>query len=136
MSFYDGADAFYGTGTYGSARYGVVIPSFSITGVAGTSAVGRYFRGVQGTGTVDYVDSALTEPTEVTPAMTGAVGTVIFIASVRITLVSSGLVGHIARPTVTGDEFDFEAVKTLYDRKRLIYVPARPSSAQRTIKVR
>jgi len=135
MSFYDEADAFYGTGTYSSARYGVVIPSLTVTGVAGTSAVGRYFRGVQGTGSVDFVDSALTEPTEVTPAMTGAVGSVTFIASVRITLASALGTGQIARPTVTGDEFNFEATKTLYDRKRLIYVPARPSSAQRTIKV-
>jgi len=135
MSFYDGADAFYGTGTYGSARYGVVIPTFNISGVSGTGQVGRYFRGVQGTGSADFIDSALTEPTEVTPAMTGAIGTVSFIASVRITVSSALGTGVVARPTVTGDEFDFEATRTLYDRKRLIYIPARPSSAQRTIKV-
>jgi hypothetical protein len=37
MAFYDTADALYGTGTYGSARYGRVTPVVQVTGVSATA---------------------------------------------------------------------------------------------------
>ena len=37
MAFYDSADALFGTGTYGSARYGRVTPVVQITGVSATA---------------------------------------------------------------------------------------------------
>lgn len=135
MALYNGADALYGTGTYGSAQYGVVIPTYTATGVSATSSIGRYFRGVQGTGATGLTDSIIVEPFASGVAGTGAVGTVGFIASVRITLSSATMTGSATRPTVTGVLFNFEAVKTLYDRKRVVYIPARPTSAQRTVKV-
>ena len=39
MSFYDINDALFGTGEYGSARYGIVSPNVSITGVSATGAI-------------------------------------------------------------------------------------------------
>ena len=39
MAFYDSFDALYGTGTYGSARYGIVAPEVALTGVSGTGAI-------------------------------------------------------------------------------------------------
>lgn len=39
MSFYGSTDALYGTGTFGSASYGVVAPTVSISGAAATGSV-------------------------------------------------------------------------------------------------
>jgi hypothetical protein len=39
MSFYDSADAIYGSGQYGSASYGVVTPVIQITGVGATGTI-------------------------------------------------------------------------------------------------
>jgi hypothetical protein len=39
MSFYDAQDALYGVGEYGSARYGIVSPVASVSGVSATVAV-------------------------------------------------------------------------------------------------
>ena len=40
MSTFGANDALYGTGTYGTARYGRVTPVISISGVVGTGAIG------------------------------------------------------------------------------------------------
>ena len=37
MAFYDSDDAFYGTGQYGAASYGVINPTVSLTGVSATA---------------------------------------------------------------------------------------------------
>ena len=40
MATYGANDALYGTGTFGTARYGRVTPIIAVTGVVGTSAIG------------------------------------------------------------------------------------------------
>ena len=40
MSTFGANDALYGTGTYGTARYGRVTPVISISGVVGTTSIG------------------------------------------------------------------------------------------------
>ena len=41
MSTFGANDALYGTGTYGTARYGRVTPVISISGVVGTGSIGN-----------------------------------------------------------------------------------------------
>ena len=62
MAFYDSDDAFYGTGQYGAASYGVINPTVSLTGVSATALTGSI-----GSATTTN-DSTLT--------LTGVVGTV------------------------------------------------------------
>ena len=68
MSTFGANDALYGTGTYGTARYGRVTPVISISGVVGTGAIGTVevkldttLTGVSATGIVNDVEEQPTE---------------------------------------------------------------------------
>jgi len=83
MATYGANDALYGTGTFGTARYGRVTPIIAVSGVVGTSAVG----------TVEV------KPTEALESAvgTGAIGTV----EVQIDTSISGVAGTSALGTIT-----------------------------------
>jgi len=83
MATYGANDALYGTGTFGTARYGRVTPIIAVSGVVGTSAVG----------TVEV------KPTEALESAvgTGAIGTV----EVQINTTISSVVGTSALGAVT-----------------------------------
>ena len=104
MSTFGANDALYGTGTYGTARYGRVTPVVSISGVVGTGAIGTVevkldttLTGVSATGIVNDVEEQPTENLESVSA-TGSVGTVTPSADSSLTL--TGVEGTSALGTV------------------------------------
>ena len=68
MSFYDTADAIYGSGAYSTASFGLVSGTVSLTGVSAT-ALTRTLH-------IDAFEVDITEPLNVTPALTSSLGTV------------------------------------------------------------
>ena len=89
MAFYDTADAIYGTGQYGAASYGVVSPNVSLTGVSATALT----RTVH----INAFEVDITEPLNVTPALTGSVGTLEFANTVSLTDVAgTGQIGTVS----------------------------------------
>ena len=104
MSTFGANDALYGTGTYGTARYGRVTPVVSISGVVGTGAIGTVevkldttLTGVSATGIVNDVEEQPTENLESVSA-TGSIGTVTPKAEVSLTATgvsATGLVGDV-----------------------------------------
>ena len=104
MSTFGANDALYGTGTYGTARYGRVTPVVSISGFVGTGSVGTVevkldttLTGVSATGIVNDVEEQPTENLESVSA-TGSVGTVTPSADSSLTL--TGVEGTSALGTV------------------------------------
>ena len=104
MSTFGANDALYGTGTYGTARYGRVTPVVSISGVVGTGSVGTVevkldttLTGVSATGIVNDVEEQPTENLESVSA-TGSVGTATPSADSSLTL--TGVEGTSALGTV------------------------------------
>ena len=104
MSTFGANDALYGTGTYGTARYGRVTPVVSISGVVGTGAIGTVevkldttLTGVSATGIVNDVEEQPTENLESVSA-TGSVGTATPSADSSLTL--TGVEGTSALGTV------------------------------------
>ena len=104
MSTFGANDALYGTGTYGTARYGRVTPVVSISGVVGTGSIGTVevkldttLTGVSATGIVNDVEEQPTENLESVSA-TGSVGTVTPSADSSLTL--TGVEGTSALGTV------------------------------------
>ena len=104
MSTFGANDALYGTGTYGTARYGRVTPVISISGVVGTGEIGTVevkldttLTGVSATGIVNNVEEQPTENLESVSA-TGSVGTVTPSANSSLTL--TGVEGTSAIGTV------------------------------------
>ncbi len=104
MSTFGANDALYGTGTYGTARYGRVTPVVSISGVVGTGSIGTVevkldttLTGVSATGIVNDVEEQPTENLESVSA-TGSVGTVTPSADSSLTL--TGVEGTSAIGTV------------------------------------
>ena len=104
MSTFGANDALYGTGTYGTARYGRVTPVISISGVVGTGAIGTVevkldttLTGVSATGIVNDVEEQPTENLESVSA-TGSIGTVTPSADSSLTL--TGVEGTSALGTV------------------------------------
>jgi hypothetical protein len=92
MSTFGANDALYGTGTYGTARYGRVTPIISISGVVGTGSIGTVevkldttLTGVSATGIVNDVEEQPTENLESVSA-TGSVGTATPSADSSLTL--------------------------------------------------
>ena len=84
MSTFGANDALYGTGTYGTARYGRVTPVISISGVVGTGAIGTVTpkakvlltaTGVQSTGSIGTTEQQL-DTTATGVSSTGSIGTV------------------------------------------------------------
>ena len=104
MSTFGANDALYGTGTYGTARYGRVTPVISISGVVGTGSIGTVevkldttLTGVSATGIVNDVEEQPTEDLESVSA-TGSIGTVTPKAEVSLTATgvsATGLVGDV-----------------------------------------
>lgn len=101
----------------------------SVTGVVGTSSVNTVtatgtanttLTGVEGVGQIGEVEDQPLERIATGVQATGAIGTVGISNSFTIT----GVVGtfSVGTLTATGVIFDFEAVKTLYDRRRTAYV--------------
>jgi len=89
MAFYDTADAIYGTGQYGAASYGIVTPNVSLTGVSATALT----RTVH----INAFEVDITEPLNVTPALTGSVGTLEFANTVSLTgVVGTGQIGTVS----------------------------------------
>ena len=104
MSTFGANDALYGTGTYGTARYGRVTPVISISGVVGTGSIGTVevkldttLTGVSATGIVNDVEEQPTENLESVSA-TGSIGTVTPSADSSLTL--TGVEGTSALGTV------------------------------------
>ena len=104
MSTFGANDALYGTGTYGTARYGRVTPVVSISGVVGTGSIGTVevkldttLTGVSATGIVNDVEEQPTENLESVSA-TGSIGTVTPSADSSLTL--TGVEGTSALGTV------------------------------------
>ena len=104
MSTFGANDALYGTGTYGTARYGRVTPVVSISGVVGTGAIGTVevkldttLTGVSATGIVNDVEEQPTENLE-SGSATGSIGTVTPSADSSLTL--TGVEGTSALGTV------------------------------------
>ena len=104
MSTFGANDALYGTGTYGTARYGRVTPVVSVSGVVGTGSIGTVevkldttLTGVSATGIVNDVEEQPTENLESVSA-TGSVGTATPSADSSLTL--TGVEGTSALGTV------------------------------------
>lgn len=85
MSFYDTADAVYGVGLYGTARYGRVTPVIQVTGVGAT--------GHTRTLHLDVFEVDITEPIYNAPTATGSVGGLTLHTTAGIT--SVGLAGTV-----------------------------------------
>lgn len=81
MSFYGTDDGIYGVGVYGTAIYGVVSADVAITGVSAT-ALTRTLH-------INAFEVDITEPLNVTPALTGSIGTLEHSNTVTLT----GVVG-------------------------------------------
>ena len=98
----------------------------SATGSIGTVALSNSFAvtGVEGIGQVGEVEDQPLERIATGVQATGAIGTLAFSNSFTVT----GVVGTFSVGTITptGVTFDFEAVKTLYDRRRTAYVEKQP----------
>ena len=89
MSFYGTDDGIYGVGEYGTASYGVVSADVAITGV-GATALTRTVH-------ISAFEVDITEPLNVTPALTGSVGSLEFSNTVTL----SGVVGTAQIGTVS-----------------------------------
>lgn len=89
MSFYGTDDGIYGVGEYGTASYGVVSAEVAITGVSATALT----RTVH----INAFEVDITEPLNVTPALTGSVGSLEFSNTVSLT----GVVGTTSVGTVS-----------------------------------
>lgn len=135
MSFYDTSDAIFGTGTYGSASYGIVTPTVALTGVSGTGAVepvaaggfevdiSERLSGVSATGSIGVISPNL-DVSATGVSATGSVGTVEARPSEPVDSVSAtGSIGTIAvnlSLTLTGvagtgainDDLDIRSIKT------------------------
>jgi hypothetical protein len=87
MAFYDSFDALYGTGAYGSARYGIVAPEVALTGVSATGSVqtvaingfeidiSERLNSVSATGSINTITVNIIEALNSVSA-TGSIGTV------------------------------------------------------------
>ena len=135
MAFYDTSDAIFGTGTYGSASYGIVSPTVALTGVSGTGSVEPVSAGgfeidiserlssVSATGSVGTLAVNLSVPVASVSA-TGSIGTVEAQASEPVDSVSAtGSIGTVTvnlSVTLSGvsgtgqinDNFDVRSIKT------------------------
>ena len=89
MSFYGTDDGIYGVGVYGTASYGVVSAEVAITGVSATALT----RTVH----INAFEVDITEPLNVTPALTSSVGSLEFSNTVSLT----GVVGTTSVGTVS-----------------------------------
>ena len=101
MATYGANDALYGTGTFGTARYGRVTPIIAVTGVAGTSAIGTVevqldttLTGVSATGSIGDVEEQPTEALDSVSA-TGSIGTVTPKAEVSLTATGVSATGSV-----------------------------------------
>ena len=95
MSFYDTADAIYGTGQYGAASYGIVTPTVSITGVSAT-ALTRTLH-------INAFEVDITEPLYGPNALTGSIGTLEFANTVTLSgVASTGQIGTVS-PNIAFD---------------------------------
>lgn len=100
MAFYDTADALYGIGLYGSARYGSVAPDVQVTGVSATANT----RNIH----LNVFEVDVTEPIYNAPSVTGSVGSLTLNTTAGLSGVSSAnLVGgpttHITEDLVGVD---------------------------------
>ena len=100
--------AFYGTGVFGTDRYGVASNNLTM-----------FPDGVSGTGQIGSLNIT-----------TEAVG-IAKIVNVNGTQGTTGL-GSIS---LTTNVFDFNTVKDNYERRRTVYVHRRSNNADRTVKV-
>ena len=89
MAFYDTADAFYGTGLYGSARYGRVTPVVQVTGVSATANTRTLH--------LNIFEVDITEPIYNAPSATGSVGSL----TLNTTESLSGVAGTTALGTLS-----------------------------------
>lgn len=135
MAFYDSSDAIFGTGTYGSASYGIVTPTAALTGVSATVTVASVavtgfeidisevlnsvsattslgtlqvnitesITGVSATVSIGTLEAKTTEAIDSVSA-TGSVGSI----QVNISEVLTGVVGTGA----VNDDFDVRSIKT------------------------
>jgi hypothetical protein len=103
MSFYDAADAIYGSGQYGAASYGRATGIVTLTGVSGTSAVGSItlvsiatISGVSATGQVTAVTTANdSSKTVASVAGTSALGSVTTVINTfLITVANNGSINR------------------------------------------
>jgi hypothetical protein len=85
MAFYSSTDALYGIGVYGSARYGVVEPVVTLTGVSAVANTRTLH--------LDVFEIDVTEPIYNAPSATGSVGSLTLDTTAGIT--SVGLTGTI-----------------------------------------
>jgi hypothetical protein len=122
-------DETIGIGVQGTTAVGTVQVNISekLASVSATGSIGALehsntvtLTGVEGTGQVGEVEDQPTERIVSGVQATGAIGTV----SISNTFSITGVVGtlSVGTLTATGVTFDFEAVKTLYDRRRTAYV--------------
>jgi autotransporter translocation and assembly factor TamB len=118
-------------GVSATGQVTAVTPTFNVTkAVSGVSAtttlnapdvnINIELTGVSATSQVGEVEDQPTERIVTGVQATGSIGTVAFSNSFTVT----GVVGTFSVDTLTatGVTFDFEAVKTLYDRRRTAYV--------------
>jgi hypothetical protein len=84
MATYGANDALYGTGTFGTARYGRVTPIIAVSGVVGTGSIGTVTpkaevsltaTGIQSTGSIGTTEQQL-DTTATGVSSTGSIGTV------------------------------------------------------------
>jgi len=101
-----GTGAIYGTGVYGTDKYGVSQLNLTMfpDGVSGTGQVGTVTIELEG-------------------------------APVKITATGVAATGAVGIPTITANVFDFTTVKNNYERRRTVYVHRRSNDLDRTVKV-
>ena len=122
-------DETIGIGVQGTTAIGTLQVNISekLASVSATGSIGALehsntvtLTGVEGIGQVGEVEEQPTERIVSGVQATGAIGTV----SISNTFSITGVVGtfSVGTLTATGVTFDFDAVKTLYDRRRTAFV--------------
>jgi len=119
--------------------------SVSIDGVVGTTALGsvsvvassaaQNLTGVSATFSIGIVTPIVIKVADDVSA-TFSIGTVSLTTSANPTLAGVTVTGSIGTPTVTGVQFDFDAVKDQFDISRVVYVKAKSTSDERTVNVK
>jgi len=123
------SSARYGSGLYGTSKYGVVNLDATLTGVSATGAIGTIVPqadslivsdAVSATGFIGEINAFITASLTGVSA-TGAINTVSENVSEKLDSVSA--IGSIGATTQTAVVFNFQAVKDQYSRSRTVKIP-------------
>lgn len=114
-------------GTNGSTT--ITNEASNVINITATGTANQTLTGVSATGFVNTVEEKPTEALLSVSATISVNGNLTFSNTHRLT--SAGMTLSLGAITTTAVQFDFESVKTLYDRRRTAYVPKQSTAAER-----